>query len=239
MLRLNRMWSAPTYIADISAPKFEPLRKSLDQSEAKFFYEFDDFADVMNWYLADDASWRLQELPDTDVGTAETGPMFGRTYAVFYNQIEVGKLEIHPRSYYGNKDRTITTHLKLDWVRLLAYDRLVGFLTGLAGHVVDQDKQTGEYSAATNAINQAMLKTLWENYRISEFDLPDFENVNWGELELYFQGTPTWYFERRDGQGFAEVKRAGKITDPKWVRDKAADEMKAALAQLGKEGKKG
>ena len=232
------LWESGPIEPKHNKPKFEPLRQSLDQSEAKFFYEFDDFADVMNWYLADDVSWRLQELPDTDVGTAETGPMFGRTYAVFYNQIEVGKLEIHPFSYYGKEDRTITTHLKLYWVRLLAYDRLVAFLTGLASHVVDLDKQTGEYAAATNAINAAMVEALWDSYRISRFDLPDNEGVNWGELELHLQGTPTWYFGRRDCEGFAEVKRAGKITDPKWVRDKAADEMKAALAQLGKEGKK-
>jgi hypothetical protein len=48
----------------------------------------------MNWYLTDDdetSSWRLQELPDTDVGTAETGPTSGRAYEVFYNQTRVGK----------------------------------------------------------------------------------------------------------------------------------------------------
>ena len=68
-------------------------------------YEFDDFADVM--YLAEDfigSRCRLQELPDADVGTAETGPMLGRTYEVFYNQIGVGKLEIHGNVFYGKKE---------------------------------------------------------------------------------------------------------------------------------------
>jgi hypothetical protein len=109
-------------------PRFE---HGLHEGEAKFFYEFDDFADVMNWYLADEFSsshFRLQELPDTDVGTAETGPMFGRTYEVFYNQIKVGKLEIYGGVYYGKKERTVTTKLELDWVRLLGYDELRAFL---------------------------------------------------------------------------------------------------------------
>jgi hypothetical protein len=75
------------------------LRSSREEwGKAQFFYEFDDFADVMNWYLADGiiaSPFRLQELPDNDVGTAETGPMVGRVYAVFYNQIQLGRLEIH------------------------------------------------------------------------------------------------------------------------------------------------
>lgn len=92
------LWESGPIEPKHDKPKFEPLRKSLDQSEAKFFHDFDDFADVMNWWLAvtDPGPWRLQELSDSDVGTATTGPMFGRTYAVFYNQIEVGKLEISP-----------------------------------------------------------------------------------------------------------------------------------------------
>ena len=73
---------------------------------SKVFYEFDDFADVMNWYLADDvinSRWRLQDLPDTDVSRAgDDGPTPGRAYAVFHNQLEVGKLEIHGGVFYGS-----------------------------------------------------------------------------------------------------------------------------------------
>src|SRR6516165_6853463 len=78
------LWESNPIEPRHNKPKFEPRR--LDEWEAKFFYEFDDFADVVNWFLADHAiksRWRLQELPDTDVGMAETGPMSGRTYAVF------------------------------------------------------------------------------------------------------------------------------------------------------------
>jgi hypothetical protein len=65
----------------------------------------------MNWYLADDdetSSWRLQELPDTDVGTAEAGPTSGRAYEVFYNQTRVGRLEIHGKVFYGRLGAAIT-----------------------------------------------------------------------------------------------------------------------------------
>jgi hypothetical protein len=97
------LWESGPIEPKHNKPKPDP---SFDECEAKFFYDFDDFADVMNWYLADDAissHWRLHELPDTDVGTAETGPISGRTYAVFYNQIQLGTLEIHGFGFYGKK----------------------------------------------------------------------------------------------------------------------------------------
>ena len=54
----------------------------------------------------------------------------------------------------------------------------------------------------------AMLKA-WDSYHISQFDLAD--DTNWGELELRPHGTPTFYFDRRVCQAFAELKRARKI----------------------------
>ena len=201
------LWESNPIAPKHNKPKFEPFSSREEWGEAKFFYEFDDFADVMNWYLAEDyitSPFRLQELPDNDVGTADTGPMSGRVYAVFYNQIEVGKLEIHGGVFYGREERTITTQLKLDWVRLLNYHHLVEFFHGLAAHVVDKS----EYAAALNAINAAMLKALWDSYHVSEFDLPGNDNVDWGELELRLHGTPSWYFDRRDCQAFAALKRA-------------------------------
>jgi hypothetical protein len=195
-------------------PKFEPYYSGvIAEWEAKFFYEFDDFADVMNWYLAydhDNSPWRLQELPDTDVGSADTGPISGRTYAVFYNQSRVGKLEIHGDVFYGKEERKIYTRLELDWVRLLGYDQVTAFLDSLAMHVVDPYPQSGERADAQNTINAAMLKALWDSYRISEFDLPG-DDGDWGELELRLNGTPSWYFTRRDCEAFAELKRARKI----------------------------
>jgi hypothetical protein len=93
---------------------------------------------------------------------------------------------------------------------LLNYHHLVEFFHALAAHVVNRNPQNGEYAAATTAINTAMVKALWDSYHISRFDF--FGNdTGWGELELRFDGTPTWYFVRRDCQAFAELRRAGKI----------------------------
>jgi hypothetical protein len=203
------LWESGPIEPKHEKPKIVSPYNHFDEYEAKFFSEFDDFADVMNWYLADDAitsPWRLQELPDNDVGTADTGPMVGRAYAVFYNHIKVGKLKIHGGAFYGKEEREIYTRLELHWVRLLSYDGVMDFLKSLAVHVVDPKPQSAEYAAATNAINMAMQKTLWDSYRISQFDLAD--DVDWGELELGLHGTPSWYFGRRDCKAFAELKRA-------------------------------
>jgi hypothetical protein len=40
------------------------------------------------------------------------------------------------------------------------------FLNILATHVVDPTPQSSEHVAATNAINAAVLKALWDSYRI-------------------------------------------------------------------------
>jgi hypothetical protein len=85
---------------------------------------------------------------------------------------------------------------------------LVVFFNGLAAHVINMNPQKSEYAIATNAINAAMLKALWDSYQVSEFDLPGNDNVDWGELELRLHGTPSWYFDRRDCQAFAALKRA-------------------------------
>ena len=60
------LWESNPIEPKHKKPKFEPLRRSFAEWEAKFFYEFDDFADMMNWYLADDvinSRWRPKHLP--------------------------------------------------------------------------------------------------------------------------------------------------------------------------------
>src|SRR5262249_37689349 len=68
------------------------------ESERRFFTDFNEFADVLNWWLADTESrWRLQELPDVERRLNvpfDAGPMPGRCYALFFNQVKSGRLEI-------------------------------------------------------------------------------------------------------------------------------------------------
>jgi hypothetical protein len=34
----------------------------------------------------------------------------------------------------------------------------------------------------------------------------ELDGIDWGDLEIAFDGTPSWYLARRDCQGFAELK---------------------------------
>jgi hypothetical protein len=51
----------------------------------------------------------------------------------------------------------------------------------------------------------ALTHTLWDNYRLSQYDAPDDED--WGELNVSFRGTANFYLDRRDAP--ARVRNAG------------------------------
>src|ERR1039458_1797148 len=62
----------------------ETFSSLVSDEDRQFFKDFDDFADVVNWWFGDEnvgTGWRLQELPDTERkhSFSET-PQFGRRY---------------------------------------------------------------------------------------------------------------------------------------------------------------
>jgi hypothetical protein len=74
-----------------------------------FFNDFADFAAVVNRWLAEcyfggSTPWRLQELPDTELklGYRER-PDYGRRYAIFYNQVSLGTLEVSSGYRYSTE----------------------------------------------------------------------------------------------------------------------------------------
>jgi hypothetical protein len=101
----NRLWESKPI-----TPKHEPpppLKKdtwNVGNEELLFFSDFEDFANVVNWWLADPDiyphgnPWRLQELPKSELSKLWTGegPTYGRSYAVFHNQVRLGEIEVKP-----------------------------------------------------------------------------------------------------------------------------------------------
>jgi hypothetical protein len=77
--------------------------------DRQFFEDFRDFAEVINSWLADKhvgSSWRLQELPDTELRLAGSDmPYFGRRYSIFHSQVGVGTLEVEPGFEYSTENR--------------------------------------------------------------------------------------------------------------------------------------
>src|SRR5262249_39197266 len=97
---LNRLWRGKPI-----TPKHEPpppLTVFVENRELQFLSDFENFANVINWQLADvrTAPWRLQELPTFKL--SKFGPAtYGRRYAVFHNQARVGEIELKPDVYYS------------------------------------------------------------------------------------------------------------------------------------------
>ncbi len=120
----NRLWRSKPI-----TPKHEPpppLKKGLfvREPELQFFSDFEDFANVVNSWLADpdvhphNSPWRLQELPESELSKlwGGSGPTYGRTYAVFHNQVRIGEIEVKPDWKYSTQNPRVTVHIELDWV---------------------------------------------------------------------------------------------------------------------------
>lgn len=68
------------------------------------------------------------------------------------------------------------------------------FLWVIAQHVTSPSQDSKEYFQTRASIENALLKVLWQVQQISEFNI---EGQDYGELELRLDGTPVWYFQRR------------------------------------------
>src|SRR5262249_39591104 len=143
-----------------------------------------------NWWLADEhvrSRWRLQELPETELrlhGVFDYGPTFGRSYAVFYNQVS-----------YSADDPGVSTYIHLDDVRLLSFETIRDFFAAIAEHACYNSRDGKEYFEAQQAIDRAMTEALW---RSNEDDVDNINAPDYGEIDLRLDGVARWYLERRE-----------------------------------------
>jgi hypothetical protein len=189
-------------------PKHEPpppLKADtygVGKEELQFFSDFEDFANVVNWWLGDpdihpNGPWRLQELPKSELSTlgGQYHPTYGRRYAVFHNQVRVGLIEVRPWQYSTESPHVIA-HIELDWVRLLPLGTIRSFLTDIALHMSEYRSGTIEYLQTNQAIDLAMMDVLWKTQEISEFGMDD--EPSHGEIEVELEGLANFYFDRRE-----------------------------------------
>jgi hypothetical protein len=172
----------------------------------QFFSDFAEFANVVNWWLAEDykrSPWRLQELPEVDLrlGYGGAGPIYGRSYAIFHNQERLGTLEIRKGIQYSAESPQVITYIQLKHARVLSFDTIRTFLTDIADHTCDFS-DTKERFQAEQAIDRAMTEVLWQISEISRFDFSD----DYGEINLRLDGTASYYVGRRDCEAFQKLK---------------------------------
>ena len=199
----NRFWNGKPI-----TPKHEPpppLKKDaygVGKEQLQFFSDFEDFAEVVNWWLADpDAyhrnSWRLQELPKSELlALGYFGPTYGRTYAVFHNQVRVGKIEIAPRWKYSTQDPRVEVHVELDWVRLFSFKTIRGFLIDIAKYLSEARSEL-EWLQTIQKIDLALIGVLWQTQEISQFKFA-MDEPSYGEIKVYLDGLGSFYFKRRE-----------------------------------------
>jgi hypothetical protein len=196
------LWRSDPIVPKHDPPKtaggaYSSLARDVDR---QFFADFKDFADVVNWWLADEfgaSRFRLQDLPAGDLSmnvNFSDGPRLGRSFAIYYNQTRVGRLEIRSGNKYTTENPEVYTSIEIDWARFLGFEELTEFLDVIASHVTSSNSD--EHRNAQQSIQSAMTRTLWDNYRVSPHDDPDFEQ--WGELTVSFHGTALFYSDRRD-----------------------------------------
>jgi hypothetical protein len=191
-------------------PKYQKvhLPQHLTDDEKLFFTDLEDFAAVVNWWFSDEhvnAPWRLQELTSESLMLSlPEGPCYGRSFAVFHNQVRLGTLELQHGWEYGGNARSVWTTIELRDVRLLTFERLESFFVALAEHL--SNRRSDEYPVITQQINRALLRVLWQTMHVSE---NGSDGGDLGKIELRFEGTAVWYFGRRDCEAFRALKKGG------------------------------
>jgi hypothetical protein len=116
----------------------------------RFFADFAEFANVVNWWLADSKSrWRLQELPNAvlRLNVPDDSPTYGRRYALYYNQTQSGRLEIQPCYKYSAENPEIFTDIEIDNPRLLGMDDIMDVFGALELHVTIMGRSLASRSA--------------------------------------------------------------------------------------------
>ena len=134
------------------------------------------------------------KFPDTELNLRFSDtPTFGRRYSILPQSGPLGTLEVFPGHPYSAETPNVRTEIELNWVRLLTFNTIGGFLADIALHVCDmQDIKEDSKSRAT--IDYALTRVLWQTQQISEFGM---EGEDYGELELQLNGSAVWYFERK------------------------------------------
>lgn len=172
----NRLWrSKPITPKHEPPPPLDEKQYGVDKETLQFFSDFEGFANAVNAWLAGPYThplsnqWRLQELPKSDLSlwASHAGPTYGRTYAVFHNQVRLGEIEIKPDRKYSSQNPRVTAHIELDWLRLLHFESFRSFLTDIAMHVGEYRPGTMDYVQVNQEIDRAVISVLWNALKSS------------------------------------------------------------------------
>jgi hypothetical protein len=80
----------------------------------------------------------LIRYPETEIGDMDDdGPVYGRRYRVFFNQMEMGALTIRPQIEYSSANPQVIAKGGIQYPRLFAFYRITELHNALAHHLVE------------------------------------------------------------------------------------------------------
>lgn len=178
MKALNDVPIEPKHLRPTSLTGDEPP-SSAREEEHYFFADFDMFGDLLNRPYEAIGPWRLQELADTKFRRYGN---FGRRYSIFYNQADIGIVEIHAMPGYDAETKPeVVTEIEISHARLLPFYQVVAFLEVIAGN-------TASGSVAKATIDRALLASVWDTTPANE---------GGGKVRVYLAGSAARYLRWR------------------------------------------
>jgi len=191
-------------------PDGKPCFGAEEEYHFRCFDLFREFGDFINTWRHS-TPFRLQELRDTKVtyreGELDLGPNYGHRYDIYYYQFRVGLLQIHASRVMISEQTQLTKGQEVQQVSvdiclntfsptLIPFNDMREYLNNIASMTTSDTKgcfyTEHQYQGMTQrgyalyAIEQAMMRVMWDNHNVSDDKaLP---------LTLWFSGAPTeWH----------------------------------------------
>jgi hypothetical protein len=169
-------------------PPPDPKSWGVTDEGLEFFHHHENFGRVLNEYFAYiQSSWRLRELPDSDVGTLTSmGPVLGRQFEVLYGNGVVGHLALQPGWQYALDHPEVIAESKIEDARSFPARDLISLLTAIADHIAGDTRD--DIERASRVVRDAMLDSMW---LVGPRVLIQPET-----LDVRLQGTGKFYLQR-------------------------------------------
>lgn len=164
----------------------------VSDGDRRFFADFDTFAETLN-SMFEDGPWRLQELADPEIRGLGDSPKYGRRYKIFYNQVEVGILQIRAYHDYDAATPNVWTEIELNFARLISFEEIEGFVIEIAGFTA-LDNTDLFLEKIKILIHGAALRQLWQIEPDRDLD----DRSSGGSFEVRFHGPAGRFLDYRD-----------------------------------------
>jgi len=132
------------------------------ESHLTIFHDFENFAEIANFHLQH-SPWTIEDRREHRI-PVPFDDTFGRTYSIYYRDLDAGWLLVYPGSAVALDGRfSARCNVSLDFVQLLPYADVYRLLTYIVAVIADQPE--GPWSKSASEVTLALTGHLWEVFR--------------------------------------------------------------------------